>query len=424
MTAFWPSRIQFFSALVGFQTLLVFLSGCGGRPISWLSEGGSTPTELQKRDFSQRQNAEDLRSDPLGEGRDFLKSLQSCDSKNGKTQTSRHVAGFLGAHDTHLRDLKLLSGAPTKLPSFPSPDEYKRALFEFRESARKVTPRETIAGLTATSALVQKYIGRKRALSQAELSAPLKKFKNPEVKITEGSARWFYAFSLEPDNEFQWLVQCKQLDLTLPDGTETFHLWPSFAALEQSSLSPKGTTLVSLRSDLQLELGSGFSFRTPETTSARIDKAPGRLKYLLQWEKEGLRQTGMYFREAENLYFSRFFSVFRFPKYDEANTQGNTLPVTSKNEIESSAVSFQLTGSKAFFESQLSQKGDFGGLNRYRNLTCDRANSTDDKAFQTGGMHHFDKNTIQSALDQLPGNAETLPLKEGQKLCQVLYALD
>jgi hypothetical protein len=392
---------------------------CGLKLKGVLVDEGEVPLELQKVDFSRKQRALDLIEDSFGNSGLLLGEYGRCNPSN--SQTSQHVAAFLEAQSKHVMLLRGLGTLPSNLPIFPSPENLQKALVEFKASGRKVTPRERTFESNANDSLVQKFIGKKESLNEKELSAlALKLNKQKETLVKFGNSRWYYAFSLEPDNEFQWLVKCSQVGLQLKDGTLTNLIWPIFNAIESNSLKPNGALKTSLRTDLNVEIGNGFSLQTPEVSSTQVERSVGRLGYRLNWNSLWGRHFSLYFRESDFLFFSRFFTQF-LNKESSPNAELAQRPV---NSVETTASSFQLTGTKSNFESSTSFSKETKSTFGYRNLTCNPVTIADDKAFQSGGLHYLDQKTVESSVAALASASETIPLEEGQKLCQALYALD
>jgi hypothetical protein len=131
------------------------------------------------------------------------------------------------------------------------------------------------------------------------------------------------------------------------------------------------------------------------------------LTYKLRWSDPLGDRLAVYFREADSLFFSRFFSFFK-------NTPAP----------ESIAASFQLTGQKVAYEFWTDQGSQKKQNSKYLDEGCSASDSSNDRSFAIGGMHYLAQDNLFSSLETLSSKSETLPLLEGQQVCQNLYAPD
>ncbi|MCA2962180.1 MAG: hypothetical protein IOD12_18155 [Silvanigrellales bacterium] len=411
-----------FTVWVALVILTGFLAGCGALRQKLLNEGDAIPLDYVEENFGIARSASDLVDSPFRLIESHLVQAQSCygeDSSAGFLLSSAREA------DNRLRDdVAVLAPLPSPLPPFPSDTVLRRERENFVLARKKPTERATAHEVAQDSALFARVRGPTRTAPERLSARWRSRLKREGVQLKKAEVRSFYARSLEPDNEFQFLVQCAALEATLPSGGAARTVWPLYAALESGTLGESATQTFSLRGDILPVLGDagtvGFTFLTPETMGRVALRSQSDAMNVLRLKFHALsrdendkerRLAGVAFREGRSFHFTRFLAR-------EAST------VPGEEGVREAFLSFQNGLTKAAWESwsplsEASRRAFPSQSPQMRFLDSACAATTPDeyKEFQQGGIHAINPSAAKTNVAALAAFTDAFPASQVAVVC-------
>lgn len=401
--------------------------GCGAFREAVLArgEGNGLPLDFVDEDFRASGTASDLASSPYGLVSRHFDRARAC--YGSATPTGTLLDGTARAHAAFSRSLALLSPLPRAIPIPPRGNELKRARAAFLDTKRAPTPltRAHEGPEASEDGLFTRVVTAWTPASQAlgeRLSAPL---AAEGVKMEGVRVRSLFARSLEPDNEYQVLVQCADLNARLPDGEAARHTWPVYVARESGSLSSAPTQELVLRDRPNVAFDKAFSFSAPvvfattsirRTDSVRSESAQRqsflRFETAATFEKDdgwlGTVQSSFY-RESLRSHFMRY-------------SAHGTLMREGGGEVRSVA-SFQHAFAKAAWESAPPPRAGAAApapTLRYLDSGCFPTKREADPTFLEGGLHGIDPKAAPGIVTAVHSYAPAVPSSLGETVCNAL----
>jgi hypothetical protein len=393
--------------------------GCGAFRKHVLSEGDGVPPDYQEEDFAVTRTASDLVSSPYRLLERHLAASVPCYGKESPAGTL--VQAALEADDAFRADVRALAPLPPSVPAFPEAGTLKRAVADFVAARRTLTqrvkahearePTELFVGTSSPARDAPATLVSRWGASLSPLG----------VKLTLTRVRSFYARSLEPENQYQWLVQCAAVRGTLRDGAQARYVWPIYVALETGTLAPTATQTFSLRSELGASVAAGgFAFQAPETSGLvavrkQATDADTRSSVRIRHQRTSRDAAGnvsalrtVAFREGRSFHFTRFVGN----SASDAGTRGAFL-------------SFQNNVAKVAWEAfkpgeanrAIAPEAKPFERVRYLNEGCSPTPSASSPEFLPGGIHFVDTKTVAADVAKVGEFREALPPDEALLVC-------
>jgi|GEM_PF-4090827 len=415
-----------------------FLGGCGLVRSHVLADAGNgMPIDYLEENFRAQRTPQDLVTAALPELSVHLRAATTCYGPN--TPTGLLLSEGMVASDSFTSSLRRIAPIPAGIPSLMSDTEIYRAQLEFTEAKRAPTALEKSHEATTNTPLFTKVLtpwqpgsGELATLVRASLAK-----KN--VTLSTLRVRRFFARSLEPSNEYQWLVVCGDIDARLPGAVAARHVWPLYAAQARGTFINTGansssdtmTVLQSLRDRPNVIVSNGFTYLTPEVFGASITRTPGTLRVRTRARAAdalaGFRSfDALAYRESLNLHFSRYLArgdeIVPEIVNPEAAATAATTPAKVNTRLLRALANFQNVAPKSTWESIVPASSGKTGV-RYLDAGCAPTQADADVSFLKGGLNAVDAKKAQAQVDSLAiGDAavEILAPAQGEIVCKAL----
>jgi hypothetical protein len=423
-----------FLLLQGFATasICAFTFGCGAARKTFLDRKQDvTPLDFANESFEPRRSPLDLGTSLFPQLSEHFLRAQACFPNTSYVRQQLFSTQL--AQNSLTDVLKMLSPLPEGLAQVSKAGNWEVQQSEFIKQNRPLTKIEKVleGNAISDSGLFERKVTDWAPFSKELTNHLARDLKTKNVKLESARGRSVYVLSLEPGNEFQFLLQCGQISLTLADGTPAQHLWPVYMALEKGTLQETVEQSQSLRDLPQLSFSAGFSFRTPERIGSFARRHSSRQgsfvsaneftleTQFLQPRKDSnsseenpqtptslSRMRTVFYRENARLYFMRFYGIQENPEKASAPKQ-------------QSFASFQHGFAKAHWEN----KSNAAGTQRYLGPRCEPASKESDVSFLKGGLHWFEPVKAREFASALEGKPDILPQPLGDALCVALATI-